>query len=533
MGYSIKNCVRGSAIPGQWIKDVKNNVCGLDILLVGDSNCHYGEGNPDNNIGNGNRIFGLADGLARTLIDEGLNLYASPLYPIGIGANVFKTGLGSWLYSVANRDADPSVGTGSIRLRNTAGTATAGYLGTTYNFANAAFSGLPDDFTFFYNQMSQNKLADAASLQASAKPGFYSHDPSGSTPLGTNWYLFTASSQVRADQLVLDGDNVNAVWTSPAKWDNSVIYFRMTHSSTPNGGSITLGITRDGGGGTTGAGSSNLTFATKNLNETGYKFKDSELAINTIAGMPTSANLVKSEGVRIYFTGATGSLSVVTAPIAGFFVSVYEKKLGFSVSSLQCEGQSLPEDHFNKFKEVNDAGNYLGQFFNALIRRQLAASTKNKGRVLIIFQAGTNTNVNYNGGLASTNSTAATARVRQSFENSINLLRKKWTDLGYDAGNLAFIVLGGPVTSNTFSDDISAKLFQTEGAVDVCCVDHVLALPRSEYTSGSLWDGGDIVGTGSSTAATHLAEPGYTEWGTAIVKNLLQYSNKTHKAKKG
>ena len=534
MGYSIKNCVRGSSIPGKWLQDVKNNVCGLDILVVGDSNCHYGEPATQGAVDFGNRIFGLNDGLAKALSSEGLNLYASPLYPTVIGSNTFKSGLGTWLYAIDNRDTDASVGGGSIRLRNTTGNATAGYLGNVYNFGNAAFSSLADDFTFFYNEMSQNKLADAVSLISSPKPGFYSHDPSAaSSPAATNWMLFTASNVLRNDQFVLDGDAaINAPWLLPAKWDNSVIYFRMTHSSTPNGGSITLGITRNGGGGVTNAGAANLAFATKNVGETGFKFKDSELAINTLTNTPTSANLVKSDGVKIYFSGNTGIGSTVTAPIAAFFVSIYEKKVGFSVNNLQCEGQALPEDHFNKFLEVNNAGNYIGQYFNAIVRRQLDASSKNKGRVLVVFQAGTNTNVNYNGGNASTNSTEATDRVKKAIENSILLLRKKWVDIGYPAGNIAFVVLGGPVTSNAFSDDISPKLFQTEGAIDVCCVDHVLALPRTEYVSGLYWDGGDTTGTGSATPATHLVEAGYVEWATSVTKNLLNY-NKTQKTKKG
>lgn len=530
MAHSIANCVRGSAIPGKWIEDVKNNVCGLDILLVGDSNCHYGEPANQTTTGLGSRAFGLGDGIAKVLIENGLNMYASPLYPVGIGSNTFLSGLGSRLISGNNRATAGTVGTGDIALRNLANTATHGYLGSVYNFSNGAFSGL-EDFTFFYNEMSQNKLATAT---GSLKTGFYSHDPSGvGQPAATNWFMYTANSGNRSDNLVLDG----TPWISASKWDNSIIYFRMTHSSTPNGGSNTITIAKDVGSGNSNAGSFNIALASPDAGATTNRFKDSEVSVNTYlvgGALPTASQIViNSGGVQVYFSPNTTFGSVVTRPFAQFFVSVYEKKIGFSVNLLQAEGQALPEDHINKFKEVDDAGNYIKQYFDAIVRRQKDASSANKGRVLIVFQAGTNTNATQGAFVPSTNSNDATNRVKNSFDRSIDLLRRRWTAAGYDANNLAFVVLGGPVTSNTFSDDISSKLFANEGANDVTAVDHVKSLPRTDYVSMALWDGGNALGTGSGTAATHLAEDGYIEWARAVFNNISTYYRKTFKTKKG
>lgn len=520
MGYSIQNCIKGSSIAGKWIDDAKKNKQSVDIVMVGDSNCHYGEPATQGSVDFGARIFGLADGLTKALMDEGLNLYGSPIYPVAIGSNTFKTGVGTWLYSIDNRDQDASVGSGNIRLRNTAGTLTAGYLGSVYNVSNAAFSSLADNFTYFYNEMSQAKLATAT---GSIKTGFYSHDPSAaSAPAATNWFMFTANSTgaMRNDQFVIDGNP----WFTAAKWDDSLLYFRMTHSSTPNGGSITLGITRNSGAGATNAGAANLTFAAKNVGETSYTFKDSELAFNKLPNSPTSSNLVAADGVKIYFSGNTTIGSTVTAPIAAFFISIYEKKIGFAVSQLQAEGQCLPEDTINKFIEVNDAGNYLKQFFSAIVRRQVAANSNNQGRVIVVMQHGTNTNATQGGVSASTNSTDATERVKKSLVSSITVLYNKWIASGFAPGNIAFVIMGGPVTSNSFSDDISKKLYETTGSQTITVIDHVKALPRTDYVSGLYWDGGNTTGTGSGTAATHLSEAGYVEWGKTIVKNLLQYN---------
>lgn len=530
MAHAIVNCVRGSAIPGKWIEDVKNKVCGLDILLVGDSNCHYGEPSAQTIVAYGERAFGLGDGIAKVLIENGLNMYASPLYPVAIGSNTFLSGLGTRLISGNNRAADASVGSGSIALRNLADTTTHGYLGTVYNFANAAFSGT-EDFTFFYNEMSQNKLATAV---GSIKTGFYSHDPSGTAqPAATNWFMYTANSGNRSDYLILDA----TPWISAAKWDNSTIYFRMTHSSVPNGGSSTISIAKDVTGAFSNQGSANLTFASPDAGATTSRFKDSEIPVNTYlvnGSLPTASQIsIASGGVQIYFSPNTTFNSVVTRPFAQFFVSVYEKKIGFSVNLLQAEGQALPEDHINKFREVDTAGNYIKQYFDALIRRQKDASSANKGRVLVVFQAGTNTNVTQGGITASANSINATNRVKNSIDGSIDLLRRRWTAAGYDANNLAFIVLGGPVTSNTFSDDISFRLFASEGASDVTAVDHVKSLPRTDYVSMTLWDSATTTGTGSGTAATHLAEDGYIEWARAVFNNISTYYRKTFKAKKG
>jgi len=530
MSYSIENCVKGSVLAGKFIDNLKYGDS-LEIMVVGDSNCHYGEPATQGNIDFGARVFGLADAISKVLIDQGYNLYATPLYPVGIGSNTFKSGLGSNVGTGDNRATAPTVGAGTIRLNRDTNTL-AGYLGSSYDFTNAAFSGLGEDFTFFYNEMSKDRLATSI---GSLKQGFYSHDPSSvAQPASTNWFMMTASNTSaqtgRFDKLMLDGDP----WLSASKLDNNTLYFRLTHSSTPNGGSINLALTRNIGGGLTNAGAANLTFAAKNTGETGARFKDSELAINTlsVAGTPvTSSNLVKSDGINIFFNGGVnGSL---TAPIGLFFMSVYEKKPGFSVNLLQCEGQALPEDHFNKFKDVIDNGNYIKQFFKAAIRRQNAANPKASGKVLIVFQAGTNTNVNQGNYNASTNSTNATKRVKDSFENSIIMLKKEWVNCGFAPSDLAFVVVGGPITSNTFSDDISRLLFDGSGDNTITAVDHAKSLPRSDYVTGQYWDGSGTTGAGSSTPTTHLAEPGYIEWARSIILNILNYSRRTYKQKRG
>ena len=529
MSYSIENCVKGSVLPGKFIENLKYGDS-LDIMVVGDSNCHYGEPATQSTTNFGIRIFGLSDAIAKVLMDQGYNLYATPLYPVGIGSNTFKCGLGSAVNTGNSRVTAASVGPGDIRLNREGGTL-SGYLGSVYNVTNAAFSSLGDDFTFFYNEMSKDILANAV---GSLKTGFYSHDPSGvNAPAATNWFMMvsdhTSAATGRQDSLFLDG----SPWLDAAKWDNNSLYFRLTHSSSPNGGSVNLSVLRDIGGGNTNNGAANLTFAVKNASETGYKFKDSEIVFNTLSvgGTPiTSSNLVRATGVTVLFSGG---FSALDAPIGLFFMSVYEKKPGFSVNLLQCEGQALPEDHSNKFNQVIANGNYIKQFFKALIRRQKAANPKATGKAIIVFQAGTNTFVDQGGYGVSPNAVHATNRVKQSFDQSISLLRKEWIDCGFAPSDLAFIVAGGPVTSNNYSDSISKLLYDTSGNSEVTVVDHVKSLPRSDYVANLYWDGGDSAGTGSATPATHLAEPGYLEWGKAIILNVLNYSRKTFKQKRG
>lgn len=538
MSYSIENCVKGSVLPGKFIENLKYGDS-LDIMVVGDSNCHYGEPATQSVPDYGIRIFGLADAIAKILMDQGYNLYATPLYPVGIGSNTFKCGLGSSVRTGDQRSSSALFqGLGSVRLNRTQDTTSGilvGYLGSVYDKANTAFSSLPDDFTFFYNEMSKDKLATAV---GSLKQGFYSHDPSNvGVPAATNWFMLTTTQSGvtgRQDSLFLDG----SPWLDAAKWDNSNLYFRLTHSSSPNGGSVNLSVLRDIGSGNSNQGAGNLTFATKDTNETGYRFKDSEIVFNTLsqgATPVTSSNLVRATGVTILFSGGFSNL---TAPIGLFFMSVYEKKPGFSVNLLQCEGQALPEDHINKFKEVIENGNYIKQFFKALIRRQKAANPKSSGKALIVFQAGTNTFVGNQGQyVASPDAVHATNRVKQSFDQSIALLRKEWIDCGFAPSDLAFIVAGGPVTNNTFSDSISKLLYDTSGNSEVTVVDHVKSLPRSDYVANLYWDSNlapnNENGTGSATPATHLAEPGYFEWGKAIILNVLNYSRKTFKQKRG
>jgi len=456
---------------------------------------------------------------------------------VGIGSNSFRSGYGTSMSTGNQRATDASVGANTIRLNRVDGTTLVGYLGNVYNFTNAAFSSLPDDFTFFYNEMSKDKLATTL---GSIKTGYYSHDPSSvASPAATNWFMLTNShtSAVngRTDQLVLDGPP----WVGD-KWDNSTIYLRVTHSSSPNGGSFNFTVGKNVGAGLSNAGSANITLGSKDVGETGFKFKDSEAPVNTypvaggggVGGRPLASTInIATEGVQIYFSA--GLFATLTAPVGLFFVSVYEKKAGFAVNLLQCEGQSLPEDHINKFKDVAANGNFFKQYFKAIVRRQLAANSKATGKVIIVYQAGTNTNASQGGYSASTSVKAATQRVVDSFKESIKLLNTEWKEAGFNTSNLAHIVMGGPVTSNSFSDELADLV--TSPTCDLsttCSVDHVKSLPRTEYTANSYWDGAGGTGTGSSTAASHLNEDGYVEWAKAIIENLNHYITRTAKVKR-
>lgn len=496
MASYVRNCVRGSGTISQWLKDTKDGKSGLDFLIVGDSNTGYGEPLSSSITDTGAREYGLTDGLAQALINNGCNMYASPLYNFTSGAPSFYIGIGS-------RNGVGYDRISGSNLENNNSSANIGLLGQGAS-GNA-------EFNYFYQQMSGDKL----------NGNLYSLDH-GST---ANWYLITSNlsfqgtgNNFRFDSLAIDGEP----WLN----EKPVAYYRVTHSFTTNGGSAGATVTANG--------------AVLNINPTSFiqagnggiavnpSFKDSEVLLPR-AGVPHTLG-AGSVSIRLF-----GYYSTLTAPIGFFFHSIYEKKIGFATTPLYFESGIRINEIRDKMIAVStpttgnvsntQEGNFIGQLLNAVVRRQLAASSSNKGRVCVILQGGTNQSIE------GTDIKTRAIAIGQQYKTIINLIEDQWKRQNLNPSNLAFLILSSPITNNTEMPYLSKVLSEFSGA-EITALDHVAAMPQSEYQTNTYWDGANAVGGGSATPASHLTETGYIEWGNAIVKNLLPYNTTLNKLRK-
>lgn len=495
MASYVRNCVRGSGTISKWLKDTKDRKSGLDFLIVGDSNTGYGEPLSSSVANTGARKYGLLDGLAQALVNNGFNMYASPLYNFTTGSPFFYIGLGT-------RNAVGSIGISSSNIQNQ-GSTTVGALGSITS-DNA-------EFNYFYKQMSGNKLVAQA----------YTLDH-GTT---ANWHLITSNLSFfgTGTNYRADGINIDA---EPWLNEKTVAYYRVTHSFTTNGGNTGATIEVNGlilnqnPASFIQAGNSGITI--------NPSFKDSEFLLPRAAGTHTLTNGAAT--IRLY-----GFYNTFTAPIGLFFHSLYEKKVGFATTPLYFESGLRVDEIRDKMINVSTPsvgnpantqdGNFIGQFLAALSRRQLAASSLNKGRVCVILQGGTNQSVE------GTDIKTRAIAVGTQYKTIINLIADQWKKNNLNPSNLVFLILSSPITNNPEMTYLSKSLSEFSG-FEITALNHVDAMPQSEYTANSYWDGNDAVGSGGTTPASHLAETGYIEWGNALIKNLLPYSTTLNKLRK-
>jgi hypothetical protein len=496
MASYVRNCVRGSGTVSKWLKDTKDGKSGLDFLIVGDSNTGYGEPLSSSVTDTGARKYGLLDGLAQALINNGFNMYASPLYNFTSGAPSFYIGLGS-------RNA---VGNGNIsgsNIQNNNASANIGLLGQ-------GASG-NTEFNYFYQQMSGDKL----------NTNLYSVDHGSQA----NWHLITTTlafsgtgNTYRLDALGIDSEP----WLN----EKPVAYYRVTHSFTTNGGNTGATVTANG--------------AVLNVSPTSFiqagnggtavnpYFKDSEFLLPRAAQPHTLTNGAVS--IRLL-----GFYNTFTAPIGLFFHSIYEKKIGFATTPLYFESGLRVDEIRDKMINVStpttgnvsatQEGKFIGQLLAAVVRRQLDAFSRNKGRVCVILQGGTNQSAE------GTDTKTRAIAIGQQYRTIINLIEDQWKQQNLNPSNLAFLILSSPLTNNTEMPYLSKVLSEFSGA-EITALDHVTAMPQSEYVTNTYWDGADATGSGSVTPASHLTETGYVEWGSAIVKNLLPYNTTLNKLRK-
>jgi len=492
------SAVRGSGKASKWLQDAKNNLQSVDFVFFGDSNTGYGEPTTASITDAGIRKYGLIDGFGQACVDLGFNYYGTPVYNFTNGANSFYEGLGS----------RNSVATGNIvgtNIKNEGNTANIGILGTGYTVTGSS------DFDYFFKEMSGATLSTVTATTA----GFYvSH---GST---ANWHyinqncLFTNTGETAyrsSDFLYLDAEP----WLN----QKTNAYYRVTHSFTTNGGNT--GATLQVNGAIVNALPASFIFAGNGGTTVSSSFKDSELLLPRAV----AAHTVPAQ-IRMY-----GFYNNLTAPIAFFFHSVYEKKIGISCSSLGFESLRKLDELRDKLigistADANQNGNYVGHFLNAIVRRQKAASSKNTGRVCVVIQGGTNTS---NEG--STAQERADAVYNQLVKIS-QVITAQWVKQGNSADNITFVFLASPITNNSEMPLLSTTLIKKLNTLNITVVEHNQALPQTEYVANSLWDdSGAGAGTGTNTAQSHLTETGYISWGTAIIKNLLNY-NTTVKTRK-
>lgn len=497
MASYVRNCVRGSGTTSKWLKDTKDGKIGLDFLLVGDSNTGYGEPASTSVTNTGLRKYGLLDGLAQALINNGCNMYASPLYNFTSGAPSFYIGLGT-------RNTVGNGNLSSSNIQNNNASANIGLLGQGTS-ANA-------EFNYFYQQMSGDKLS----------VNLYSLDH-GTT---ANWHLITSNLAFSGTGNNYRLNDALSIDAEPWLNEKNVAYYRVTHSFTTNGGNAGATVTANG--------------AVLNVNPASFiqagnggtsvnpSFKDSEFLLPRAALPHTlSAGAVS---IRLY-----GYYSTFTAPIGFFFHSLYEKKVGFATTPLYFESGIRVDQIRDKMIAVStpttgnvsdtQEGNFIGQLLAAIVRRQLDASSSNKGRVCVILQGGTNQSAE------GTDIQTRAIAIGKQYRTIINLIEDQWKQQNLNPSNLAFLILSSPITNNTEMPYLSKVLSEFSGA-EITALDHATAMPQSEYVTNTYWDGANAVGGGSGTPASHLTETGYVEWGNAIVKNLLPYNTTLNKLRK-
>ena len=497
MATFIRQCVSGSGRVANWLTEAKAGLCGLDFVLIGDSNIGYGEAVSASDADIGARTYGLVDGLQKACVLAGINQYASPLYNFSRGGPSFYEGVGC-------RNSAGSIGVSGTNLQN-ATPATVGILGTAAS-ANTAFN-------FFYQEMSGDVLTNVSS----STTGFVS-----SHNTTANWHLITTSlnyigtgTNYRSDTLTLDAEP----WLN----EKTVSYYRVTHSFTTSGGSCDSSMQING----------SIAFISPTFIQAGNggvpidpSFRDSEYLLFRTGGTHTAPLHIRCGGFY----------NTLTAPVAFFFHSVYEKRVGVACTPLYFESGAKLEDIRNKFITVSTAttgtvpqtqsGKYVCNFMKALVRRQEAASTKNKGRVCVVIQGGTNQSTE------GTGSTGRASAVLAQMKSIAKTVTEQWELAGLSSGNLAFVFLSSPITTNAEMPELSRTLFSRGGTTAITAVEHMASLPSTEYVSNTYWDGAGTVGQGSSSAASPLTDAGYIAWGTAVVSNLLKYMPKLLHQKK-
>lgn len=489
MASFVKNCVRGSGTISRWIKDAKAGVCGVDFLVCGDSNTGYGEAATATITDTGLRKYGLLDGFAQAMINNGINLYGSPVYCFTRGSPSFYSGLGT-----RNAVGDNNISGNNIQNSNASGN--IGLLGSA--------TSVETDFSYFYQEMSGTLLESQS----------YTIDH-GTT---ANWHYLTSN-------LAYSGTGVNyrvdALQIDSEPWLNekATAYYRVTHSFTTNGGNTGATVTANGG--VLNISPASFILAGNGGVSVNPALKDSEFLLPR-AG---SAHTLTSGAVSIRLMGFYNTF---TAPIGLFFHSIYEKQVGFAISSLYFQSGVRVDQIRDKMEAITtptignpsntQQGNFIGHHLAAIVRRQKDASPRNKGRVCIILQGGTNASVE------GTDAKTRAVAIGLQYRRIISIITEQWQRQKLNQSHLAFVIVSSPVTNNAEMPYLSHVLGEYSGQ-NIAAIDHAISMPSSEYVSNTYYDAGGTAGEGSATPASHLTETGYIEWGNSLVTNLLKYDS--------
>lgn len=492
-----KNVIHGSAVLSKWYRAAIKGESGFDFAIIGDSNSGYGEPAAATNAAYGARKYGLVDALISKCILDGINQYASPIFMYNVPSN-FGPGIGT----------RNTVGIGEIsgtNLQNSNLSATVGTLGSAYTYASG------DDFTYFQKELSSKITVDTGLGLADNRY----HQEYGSA---ADWHYYSTTLNYTGTGVNYRTDALN-IDEEPWLNEKPVAYYRVTHSCTTNGGSLAATVQANGG-------IVSVNPAAFGIGNSGGAvvspfFKDSEVLLGRQASPHTDTATIRLGGFY----------STLTAPIGIFFHSVYEKKVGVASSTLLFESGVLTESIRDKIKAVTTVsatsnGNLIGQMLAAIVRRQLAASSKNSGKVCIVIQGGTNQTLE-----GATADARANAVVGQ-FASIVDMVKRQWKIQGFPDGNLCFLIVSSPATNNSEMPLLSSRIAASGGSSNVTVFDHIAALPSSDYVTNSWWDGTGVAGESTATPSAHLTETGYLNWATVILDNVKnQFSKLLHSKK--
>lgn len=239
-----------------------------------------------------------------------------------------------------------------------------------------------------------------------------------------------------------------------------------------------------------------------------------------------SANLSRElTGTEAEVKFGMGGSGLVNAQgkLAIFFMSLFAKDvIGFSASTLYFRGGAKSDDLMADL-EVLESYNQLKKhqiFFREVVNRQKSASVKNKGRVCIVIQAGTNL-TEPTGGPVDVQVANYIKHIRRTQE----LLTLAWQRAGLNVANLTFIISSGPLVQATQASEgpfhtALRKALQINGFSNAEVVDHRNNLFETSYVSGLYWSQ-DNSAIGQATPVAHLSDAGYIAWSKVIIANII------------
>jgi lysophospholipase L1-like esterase len=481
MSFDATRAIYGQGNASQYLKDAKNGVDSLDIVVIGDSNAGFG-------------AYGWHEGLAKALVEtEGISLYATTLAPFvgftgsgNAGSIGYRTG---WDWAPVRASTE---GTNP---------------GVAYSVSQTSlttYGGLYDGF------LRGNTDANCAKLRESFNIGVCSGDnQDGSDFLSNNMFWGFGFSESTGSTNPVYYSHVHGGFglDSNHPFVGQAFSYRVIHSRGLGGGTMTMNIR---------AGSTDLATAKAVATDDGstWKWSVSELD-KTSTG--------DSAAIRCSCFGLSTAARAVSGNVGFLFHSVYRKIKGIAVNNLMYMGGRTSGQLASILTNTSDKA--LTTYISELINRQRAAG--GTGRILFFILCGTND--------SGQNPQPTSQAFLENIRTIINRLALAYNRTGDSTNSPAFMAMvSHPMTATDADDSVATNSLTPYREVVAlnsgnkynqlpCDFVNLLGLKGTYATTyNRLFD--QSLYAASNTDLNHLSSAGFDELSAPLAQAIIAYT---------